>query len=175
VKPVVLIGPPGAGKTTIGVKLAKLMGRRFLDTDRMVEEQTGQSIGEIFTGQGEAHFRDLERRAVAQAMTEAASQDLVIALGGGAPLDPVSAEMLRREATVVFLDVSPVVAARRVGLNDARPLLRESPRKVWRELMAQRRPVYEALADRTVVVDGLMPGQVAARIARLVRTTKVAK
>jgi shikimate kinase len=167
VSALVMIGPPGAGKTTIGRRLAKRLEVAFVDTDEVVEAQTGQTIGEIFVGQGEAAFRELERRAAKEALAAAQSGPVVIALGGGAPLDPATAAGLAG-ATVVFLDVSDAVAIRRVGLNSTRPLLAGSPRKAWRELMAKRRPVYEGLASVIIQVDGLSPDDAAGRIAALV-------
>ncbi|MDR2114087.1 MAG: shikimate kinase [Bifidobacteriaceae bacterium] len=166
----VLIGPPAAGKTTVGRELASLLNLRFLDTDQMVEQRSGQTVSQIFLNQGEAEFRVLERAAAAEALAASESEGLVIALGGGAPLDVTTAERLKNNHhnRVVFLDISDSLAARRVGLNASRPLLKESPRRVWRELMAQRRPTYEALAWITLKVDGLAPAQTAARIAQMV-------
>jgi shikimate kinase len=161
-----LIGPPGAGKTTIGRRLAGLLEIDFIDTDEAVVAAAGQPIAEIFVDQGEDAFRVLERRAVADALARARSTPMVLALGGGAPLDPITAAELE-SATVVFLDVSDAVAIRRVGLDSPRPLLAASPRRAWRELMAKRRPVYEGLADAIVQVDDLTPDDAAGRIAAL--------
>jgi shikimate kinase len=160
----VLIGPPGAGKTTIGRSLAELLAIDFVDTDESVEAETGQTVSEIFVSQGEPAFRALERQAVIAALNRASAAPLVVALGGGAPLNPATAAELSRQ-TVVFLDVSAALAARRVGLNTARPLLTASPRRLWRELMARRRPLYETLADVTIRVDGLDAVAAARRIA----------
>ncbi|MDR2565753.1 MAG: shikimate kinase [Bifidobacteriaceae bacterium] len=162
-----MIGPPGAGKTTIGRHLAGRLKVAFVDTDEAVEAQAGQPVSEIFVRQGEPAFRSMEREAVAAALAQADQAPMVIALGGGAPLDPATARALEG-ATVVFLDVSDALAIRRVGLSAARPLLAGSPRKAWRELMAQRRPVYEGLADVIIQVDGLSPQDAAGRIAALV-------
>ncbi|MDR0626170.1 MAG: shikimate kinase [Bifidobacteriaceae bacterium] len=160
----VLIGPPGSGKTTTGRELAGLLRLPFLDTDHMVEAQSGRTISDIFVREGEDAFRALERTAVAEAMNQAAREGVVVALGGGAPMDQSVAAAISH-STVVFLDVSAVLAARRIGLNASRPLLAESPRKVWRELMARRRPVYETLADIIIPVDGFGPTELARRIA----------
>jgi shikimate kinase len=169
VSALVLIGPPGAGKTTIGQTLALKLGLGFLDTDQMVEARAGRSIGDIFLHDAEPAFRTMERAAVAEALECGAHEGIVIALGGGAPMEEANAAALRTAgAVVVFLDISPALAARRVGLNAARPLLRESPRKVWRELMAARRPTYEALSTAIIQVDGLSAADAADQIARLV-------
>jgi shikimate kinase len=164
VSALVLIGPPGAGKTTVGRALAKRLEVEFCDTDQMVEAAAGVAVAEIFLQRGEAAFRELERAACAEALARAETEPLVVALGGGAPLDPDTGAALSR-ALVVFLDVSAALGARRVGLNAARPLLAGSPRRLWRELMAARRPVYEALADIHFPVDGLSPTEAARRIA----------
>lgn len=159
----VLIGPPGSGKTTVGRALAGLLGREFRDTDSDVEATAGKTVAEIFVDDGEPHFRDLEREAVTTAL---ALHDGVLALGGGAVMDPRTAEALeayaRRGGAVVFLDVSLAVAAPRVGLNQARPLLLGNPRQRWQALMDQRRPTYERLATVHVVSDDRSP-QVQAR------------
>ncbi|MDR2454603.1 MAG: AAA family ATPase [Bifidobacteriaceae bacterium] len=167
--PIVLIGPPGAGKTTIGRALARRLGAEFADTDELVEAGAGQTVAEIFTRQGEAAFRRWEGRVVLQALARARAGPgrWVVALGGGAPEAPEAAEALRAgPALVVFLDVSPQLAARRVGLGAPRPLLAAAPRKVWRELMARRRPTYEALAHFQLGVDGLDAAAAARLIAR---------
>jgi shikimate kinase len=161
----VLIGPPGAGKTTVGRALATRLGFGFLDTDSMVEERAGATVAEIFVESGEATFRELEKAAVAEALDRSRREDLVVALGGGAPMDPTVAERLRDGPTVIFLDVSAGLAAKRVGLNASRPLLQGSPRKVWRELMERRRPVYSELGTMRLQVDGLTLAEAAETIA----------
>ncbi|MDR1441340.1 MAG: shikimate kinase [Bifidobacteriaceae bacterium] len=163
----VLIGPPAAGKTTVGRELAELLGLGFIDTDEEIEGRTGMTIGQIFVEQGEEAFRAIERQVVFAALAQVKTMGGVIALGGGAPMDAAAAAALAG-MTVVFLDISAALAARRVGLDATRPLLAESPRKVWRELMGRRRPVYEGLASLTVEVDGLSPAEVAGMIATMV-------
>ncbi|MGL5818920.1 MAG: shikimate kinase, partial [Phycicoccus sp.] len=98
---VVLVGPPGSGKTTVGAVLAQRLGVAFHDTDGAIEEGEGRAIAELFVEEGEPYFRDLERAEVARAL---AVEPGVVALGGGAPVDPLTAEVLR-EHLVVFLDV----------------------------------------------------------------------
>ena len=163
----VLIGPPGAGKTTVGLSLASLLGVEFRDTDRDVEVSVGKSISDIFADDGEPAFRALERAAVAAALEEHRG---VLSLGGGAVLDPHTAELLRnyREngGLVVFLNVSLAAAAPRVGFNVSRPLLAGNPRARWAELMQQRRPIYESLASLVVLTDELQPGEIAQLIAK---------
>ncbi len=143
----VLVGAPGAGKTVVGRLLAERLGVAFTDTDAAVEASAGMPVGEIFVTQGEAHFRDLERAAVADAIAES---DGVVALGGGAVLDPGTRGLLR-ETTTVWLEVDLGTALARVGMNRARPLLLGNVRGQLRTLLAERTPLYQEVA--TVRVD----------------------
>jgi shikimate kinase len=162
---IVLVGPPGSGKTTVGAALADRWHLRLRDTDSDVETTAGKPISEIFVDDGEPAFRALERVAVAQAVAE---HDGVLALGGGAVLDTGTQAVLARYAqgggVVVFLDVTLAHAAPRVGLNQSRPLLLGNPRAQWLALMEARRPVYEAVASVRVLTDGLRPADVAEAI-----------
>jgi shikimate kinase len=161
---VVLVGPPGSGKTTTAVALAARIGVAARDTDADVEAVAGSSVGDLFVEHGEEHFRDLERAAVAAALE---GHDGVLAVGGGAVLDAATRQRLAGR-TVVFLDVGIKDAATRIGLNRDRPLLLGNPRAQWISLMAQRRPVYEEVATVTVRTDGRTPEQVAEEIVRAV-------
>lgn len=167
---VVLIGPPGSGKSTTGHALAHALGTTWRDTDADVEVTAGKAIADIFFDEGEPHFRALERAAVATALAE---HDGVLALGGGAVLDPateaVLAEYSAAGGVVVFLDVSLAHVAPRVGFNQARPLLLGNPRSKWQALMTARRPVYERVARIHVHTDALTSSQVAQEILRAIR------
>jgi shikimate kinase len=155
---VVLVGPPGAGKTTVGRLVAEQRGLAFRDTDADVEVAAGETIGEIFVGQGEPVFRALEREAVQQALQDHAG---VLAVGGGAVIDPGTRSALA-DHQVVFLDVGLTDAAGRIGLNRDRPLLIGNPRAQLRVMLEQRRALYDEVATVTVSTDG--PDEVAAAV-----------
>jgi shikimate kinase len=159
----VFAGPPGSGKTTIGRLVADRLGVDFLDTDTEIELLAGKPIPEIFVDDGEPAFRALEQQTVARALAEHTG---VVALGGGAVLLAETRALLA-EHKVVFLDVSVPDAVRRVGLSSARPLLSVNPRQRLRELMEQRRPLYEEVATVRVITDGRTPDEVAAEVLAL--------
>ena len=153
----VLVGPPGAGKSTVGALVAQRLGVAFRDTDADVEATAGKPVAEIFVDDGEAAFRALESAAVAAALQE---HDGVLAVGGGAVLDERTRAALSGER-VCYLTVDITDAARRIGFNRDRPLLLGNPRAQWIRLMAARRPLYEQVATYTVTTDGKSPGEVA--------------
>ena len=152
----VVVGPPGAGKTTVAALLGARLALPVRDTDVDVETAAGKPVADIFVDDGEPAFRDLERRAVADAL---ATHRGILALGGGAVMDPLTEAALAGHR-VVFLDVQIADAARRIGLNRDRPLLVGNPRAQWLKLMEVRRPVYARVATVTVATDGLTPEQV---------------
>ena len=143
---VVLVGAPGSGKSTVGRLLATQLGVGFRDTDADIEIGAAMAISDIFVIHGEAHFRELEKEAVRTALVE---HDGILALGGGAILDPET-RVLLKEHHVAFLDVTPADAATRVGLNRDRPLLLGNVRGQLMKLMGERRPFYEEVAVLTV-------------------------
>jgi shikimate kinase len=164
----VLVGPPGSGKTTVGQLVAARLGVPFRDTDADVEAATGSSVAALFVDQGEDAFRALERTAVAVALAE---HQGVLALGGGSVLDVGTRSALQGHR-VVLLDVGLSDAARRVGLNRDRPLLLGNVRGQLGALMAARAPLYAEVAVETVDTDGRTPEQVADDvIARLTTGT----
>ena len=162
---VVLIGPPGSGKTAVAVALAGLLNVVARDTDDDVVATDGRDIPTIFVEDGESAFRARERAAVAEGLR---GHPGVLALGGGAILDPSTRADLESYAahggTVVYLAVTAGVAAERVGIGGARPLLVGSPHRQWVTLMEQRRATYESLASFTVETDEATPAEVAATI-----------
>jgi shikimate kinase len=161
---VVLIGPMGAGKTTVAERLAQRWGVDMRDTDRDVEATAGKAISEIFLDDGEQHFRALERTAVAEALTTSRG---VLALGGGAILNPETREALRGHR-VVFLLVGLSDAVKRVGLGVGRPLVMGNVRARIKALLDERLPIYTEVAEYTVETDGRSAEEVAADVARLV-------
>lgn len=156
----VLVGPPGAGKSTVGELLAAALGVGFRDTDHDIEAMAGKPIPEIFIDDGEEHFRALERAAVAQALV---SFDGVLALGGGAVLAAETRAALAGHP-VVYLSVELPDAIKRVGLGVGRPLLALNPRATLKHLLDQRRPLYESVATITVATDGRTPEEVVAEV-----------
>ncbi|MGI8954346.1 MAG: shikimate kinase [Nocardioidaceae bacterium] len=160
---VVLVGPPGAGKTTVAALLAERLGTDVRDTDADVEAAVGATIADYFVDAGEPAFRVEEAAAVRTALAEHLG---VLALGGGAVLDARTRADLAGH-TVVFLDVGIAEAASRVGLNTARPLLLGNVRSQMKALMDARRPVYEAVASHVVLTDGLTPAEAAEHVMRV--------
>ncbi len=156
----VLVGPPGAGKTTVGSMLAAALGVAFRDTDEDIAATAGKPIPEIFIDDGEDAFRALEREAVATALS---TFDGVLALGGGAILAETTREALRGH-TVVYLSVELSDAVARVGLGAGRPLLTLNPRATLKYLLDQRRPLYEEVATITVRTDGRDPTSITEEI-----------
>ena len=152
----VLVGPPGAGKSTVGRLLAEQLGVAFRDTDADVEELVGKSVADVFYEDGEDAFRELEKEAVRRALGE---HDGVLSLGGGAVLSPETRELLR-DHRVAFLSVGLGAAAKRVGLARDRPVLALNPRASLHVLLEQRLPLYREVATVEVATDDLSPGEV---------------
>lgn len=156
----VLVGPMGAGKTTVGQLLSERWQVAFRDTDHDVEETDGRPASEIFVEAGEEHFRALERDAVTRALAE---HEGVLALGGGAVLDPATRAALATHR-VVFLRVGLADASRRVGLGTGRPLLLGNVRARMKALLDERLPVYLEVARYVVDTDGRTAEEVAAAV-----------
>lgn len=161
----VIVGSPGAGKTTVGRRSAEALGLTFVDTDRVIERDVGMSVADIFVNSGEDTFRDLEEEAVATAIAE---QDGVVALGGGAILRDATRERLR-DQPVLWLRVTASDAAGRVGLNTARPLLLGNVRATLTSLLEQRNPLYESVATYVVDTGGKSIRQVTDEVVEVVR------
>ena len=161
----ILIGPPGAGKSSIGRQLSKVLEVPFRDTDVLVEEKAGKKISDIFVADGESAFRKIEREVV---LKEISTGNGVLALGGGSVLDEEVAEKLESlKSNVIYLEVSISNAAPRVGFNKDRPLLAVNPRQQWLNLMEKRKPIYERLCGVKVSTDNKKPIEVVAEIREL--------
>ena len=159
----VLVGPPGAGKSTVGRAVANRLGVAFRDTDADVETSAGKTVSDVFVDDGEAAFRALERTAVERALQE---HDGVLSLGGGAVLDAGTRQLLA-DHHVVLLDADLGAAAGRVGMGQGRPLIGLNPRAQLRQLLQERRPLYLEVAREVVDTSALTPMQVVEQVVAL--------
>jgi shikimate kinase len=165
-----LIGMMGVGKSSVGRRVALRLGRQFFDTDKMVEEEAGSSVAEIFAAEGEAAFRALEAVAVRRALE--CDPYAVIAFGGGAVLDPTTMGLARQLALVVWLQAPARELARRVSASlrrsggSARPLLAQGrpPEEVLEEIAGKREAAYRAAAHVLVDTSGRSPSQAATAV-----------
>jgi len=163
----ILIGPMGSGKTTIGKLMANKLNVPFRDTDEVIVAQTGKSVSEIFLEEGEDAFRLLEKAVLRQ---ELLSDDTVLALGGGAPISIDAQSALRAIASpVIYFDISLASVAPRIGFNRDRPLLLSNPRGQWETLMQERRPIYEAIADKVIDVNGKSVDDIVKEIGAVIK------
>ena len=164
---VILIGPMGSGKTTIGQLVASKLGIAFRDTDHVIEERAGKSVSDIFLEDGEDEFRILEKKVLRD---ELLSDDTVLALGGGAPISVDAQSALRAIASpVVYLDISLATVAPRIGFNRDRPLLLHNPRGQWQTLMEARRPIYESIADSVIDVNDKSESEIVTLILEVLK------
>jgi shikimate kinase len=160
----VVLGPPGAGKTTVGQLLAERLGVPFRDVDDDIVALAGKSISDIFTSDGEPVFRAMEEQAVADGLK---THEGVLALGGGAVLSATTRQLLAGH-TVVFLNVGMAEGVKRTGLSNARPLLTGmNPRATFKALLDARLPLYREVATIEVATDQLGPEQVVDAVLEL--------
>ena len=162
---IVLIGPPTAGKSSVGELLAKALGVPFADTDMLVAKAAHKPVGDIFVDDGELVFREFERGAVASGLDEVRPAGGVLALGSGAVLDPDVRRMLAGQV-VVYLEAAFATVAKRTGMDRPRVVIPGNPRGRLRAMLEERRPAYEALAALTVPADDLAPDEVAADLVK---------
>ncbi|NDH18265.1 MAG: shikimate kinase [Actinobacteria bacterium] len=146
----IIIGAPGAGKTSVGRRVAERLGVEFHDSDAAIEKRAGKPVSDIFLSDGEAEFRRLEREVIAESLKDI---DGVLSVGGGAVLDPDTREAFSRH-TVVWLEVDLGNATKRVGMNSARPLLMGNVRGTMTTMLNERTPLYEEVATVTVETSG---------------------
>ena len=157
---IVLVGVPGAGKTTVGKLLAKNLGIDFFDSDQVIESRAGKSVSDIFTQDGEPAFRKLEHDVIVELLD---SNSVVLALGGGSlGNDETRAKV--KDATTVWLVAGLAQAVDRVGMNRNRPLLLGNVRGQLADLMAAREPFYKEVAAIAVDTSKLIPSEVVTEI-----------
>ncbi|MBR2023952.1 MAG: shikimate kinase [Clostridia bacterium] len=165
---VVLCGMMGSGKTTIGIKIAELTGRRWYDTDGVIADKHGK-ISDIFEYYGEAHFRKLETEVIREL---AKKDNLVLSTGGGLVLKTENNTLLKQNGKIIFLRASLDTLAKRLKVDGTRPLLQtstESIRDRLATLMKERSPIYESVADAVIDVDGKTPEENAKEIIAIAK------
>lgn len=161
----VLIGVPGAGKSTVGKLLADLLGANFIDTDQVIEQEAGKSISDIFIQDGEPIFRRMEKEVIAKALTRGSD---VVSLGGGALMDAETRELVKAQNTF-WLQAGLSQAVDRVGMNKNRPLLLGNVRGQLADLMAAREPLYIECSKHVVDTNELSAEEVASKIYEVVK------
>lgn len=171
-KNIVLIGFMGTGKTSVGLALAKRLGRPAHDADALIEAEEHRKIAQIFEERGEDYFRQLEKKKIEE-LSEL--EGVILTTGGGAILDPENVERLKKNGVLICLSASTETILKRVGRSRNRPLLKKAadPQKAVEELLARRRSQYEHAADATVVTDGKTPDEVARMIETLLNETRL--
>ena len=168
---VVLVGLPGAGKSTSGRRLAKILALPFADSDDLVEAADGRAVRDIFAAAGESAFRDVEARTIATALSDF---DGVLALGGGALTTTATrSALLSGDVPVVVLRAELATLGARIGDARTRPLLSTDPAGRLAALAAERGPLYDEVATFVVDTDGRTPGQVAATVAARLHERRV--
>ncbi|WP_455198474.1 shikimate kinase AroK [Kaarinaea lacus] len=163
---IILVGPMGAGKTTIGKQLAQQLGREFYDSDRVIEEHTGADIPLIFELEGEEGFRKREKNMLLE-LTQ--KENIVLATGGGAVLDPVNRKQLKKSGFIIYLNAPLSQLITRTSKDKSRPLLQtDDPGKKLQEIMEVRDPLYREVADAIIETDGSPVRNVVKKLMTLV-------
>ena len=164
-KPIIFVGPMGAGKTTIGRQLAKALGRKFYDSDKEIEKRTGASIPLIFELEKEEGFRKRESAMIEEL---AGKEDIVIATGGGAVLNKRNREILRRQGYVIYLCAPVEQLIRRTARDKNRPLLQtENPEQTIRDLLEVRDPLYREVASYILETEGCSVAQAVSKLKKI--------
>jgi len=159
---IILIGPMGSGKSTIGNIIASRLHREFQDSDHFIEKRTGVDIARIFDIEGERGFRDRESDALSELLSQ---NNRVVATGGGSVLRPQNQQLLKQKGFIIFLDTSVAQQLRRLARDKKRPLLQtENPRERLEAMFAERHPIYLDLADLAVKTDKRVARRLAADI-----------
>jgi shikimate kinase len=170
-----LIGPMGAGKSTIGKQLAKELKMEFFDSDQEIEAKAGADIAWIFDVEGEDGFRVREENIIEE-LTQ--KKDIVLATGGGAILSPINRNHLAARGTVVYLSATVEQQAKRTARDKKRPLLqnidKDNPGELLNELMVEREPLYLEIADLIVPTDSRTVRSVALDVIRLLEKENLA-
>ena len=164
----VLIGMMGAGKTSVGKRLARRLGWRHVDADKRIERTTGRTIAEIFADDGEAGFRAIEHD-VLETLLRLPGRT-VVSTGGGAVLSPSNCALMRERGSVVWLRARPETLLARVGSGNGRPLLSEDPDEALRRIAAERQSAYASAAHFVVDVDGCTADQVADAVLAAIKS-----
>lgn len=151
-RPVVIIGPMAAGKSYIGTHLARFYGYEFIDSDHLIVDKYGE-VSQIFTDFGEDEFRRIEAEVIREVLTSPSRRNTIFSLGGGAPMTPETAELLREE-TVIYIKVDAETVAPRIIHGRARPLLQPNPIEKWSEIFEARRERFEELTSYTLDARG---------------------
>ena len=163
----VLVGPMGAGKTSIGKRLAKRMGLEFVDADHRLEQLAGATVSTIFELEGEAGFRAREAQLLGELLH---GRGQVIATGGGAVLSPATCELLRKHSFVVYIRVDVHQQLQRLARDHTRPLLSGGDRREKLEaLAATRGPLYESVADLVFDSSGMSAGSATSKVCARVQ------
>ena len=161
-----LVGPMGAGKSTIGRQLARALGLKFIDSDREIEARTGVDIPLIFELEGESGFRKREQEVIDELSSV---PDIVLATGGGAVLDPQNRQNLGSRGNVIYLHTSVDQQLLRTAHDRNRPLLQtDNPRGKLEQLLAERDPLYREIADMVIETDGCRVRDVVQKITHFV-------
>jgi len=161
---IILVGFMGTGKTAVAREISRILEFPHFETDKMIEEQEGLSISDIFAQKGEEYFREVEHNLI-RGVYEEQKEKIVICTGGGLPLQEQNREVLKKCGYVVWLKTSPEETFERVSMNNDRPLLQtEDPMQTIKDLMAQRWPIYEEVANFQIETTGLNASELASGI-----------